>query len=145
MTPSGNWDTCNTPPGNQVVLPFSFYRIPHLVVTTADTRQRTSMNTGKLIVSGFELGKRTRSFQEKQCTTAARRTRASGRGGETEVFRKRIIVMTAEAAETSALTSEAIQKHGIVDVVVKSLVTPTPHGEDGDQEGDVDYEEKAVR
>lgn len=53
--------------------------------------------------------------------------------------------MTAESTETSAITSEALQRHGILDVAVKTLVSPIPHGQDGDQEGDVDYEEKAVR
>jgi len=53
--------------------------------------------------------------------------------------------MTAESTETSAITSEALQRHGILDVAVKALVSPIPHGQDGDQEGDVDYEEKAVR
>ncbi|KLO18653.1 nucleotide exchange factors-like protein [Schizopora paradoxa] len=53
--------------------------------------------------------------------------------------------MTVESTDTSTITAEAVKMHGIADVVVNSLVNPVPHGEDGDQEGDLDYEEKAVR
>lgn len=53
--------------------------------------------------------------------------------------------MTTESTFTSGITSKALQKHGAIDVVLKTLVNPVPHGLDGDQEGDIDYEEKAVR
>ncbi|EJD05711.1 nucleotide exchange factors-like protein [Fomitiporia mediterranea MF3/22] len=53
--------------------------------------------------------------------------------------------MTAESTATSAITSAALQEHGISGDLVQSLVNPTPHGMDGDQEGDADLEEKLVR
>lgn len=53
--------------------------------------------------------------------------------------------MTAESTDTSSVTLGALQRHGVVNVIVNLLVHPMPHGEDGDQEGDMDYEEKAVR
>ncbi|KAJ3504730.1 hypothetical protein NLJ89_g7784 [Agrocybe chaxingu] len=47
---------------------------------------------------------------------------------------------------TSPITLIAFKEHGILDAVVSSLITPLPHGDDGENtDADVDYEEKAVR
>ena len=47
---------------------------------------------------------------------------------------------------TSELTLSALQNHQILDTVISSLVTPLPHGEDGENDGpDADFEEKAVQ
>ena len=53
--------------------------------------------------------------------------------------------MTAESTATSAVTSSALNEHGINADLVQALVNPLPHGKDGDQEGDEDLEEKLVR
>lgn len=52
----------------------------------------------------------------------------------------------ASRSQTSELTLEALSKHGILDAVIASVVSPLPHGEDGENiEADQDYEEKALR
>lgn len=52
----------------------------------------------------------------------------------------------ASRSQTSELTLEALRKHGILDAVIASVVSPLPHGEDGENiEADQDYEEKALR
>ncbi|EAU87822.1 adenyl-nucleotide exchange factor [Coprinopsis cinerea okayama7 len=49
-------------------------------------------------------------------------------------------------SQTSAITLEAFGKYGLLDKVISSIVTPLPHGPDGDHVGpDHDYEEKALR
>ena len=53
--------------------------------------------------------------------------------------------MTAESAETSSATQAALQKYGILDALVNSLMTPVPHGDDGDIVEDSDYNEKVIR
>lgn len=53
--------------------------------------------------------------------------------------------MTAESTETSKVTASALQRHGIMDTVVKGLVNPLPHGNDGENDGDIDFTEKLVR
>lgn len=51
----------------------------------------------------------------------------------------------ASRAQTSALTMEALSKHKILDAIITSVVTPLPHGEDGENtEADHDYDEKAM-
>jgi hypothetical protein len=52
----------------------------------------------------------------------------------------------ASRAQTSAITQDALEKYGILDSVVSSLVSPLPHGVDGENtEADHDYDEKVLR
>lgn len=53
--------------------------------------------------------------------------------------------MSEENCATAAVTSQALHQHGLIKPLVQSLVNPVPHGEDGEHEGDADYEEKLVR
>ena len=53
--------------------------------------------------------------------------------------------MTPESTATSKETLAAIERHDISSDLIQGLVDPTPHGKDGDQEGDADFEEKLVR
>ena len=53
--------------------------------------------------------------------------------------------MTPESTATSEVTTAALQTHGIAGDLVQGLVNPIPHGSDGDQEGDADFEEKLIR
>lgn len=53
--------------------------------------------------------------------------------------------MTAESTATADITRRALEGHGIIKQLVQALVEPVPHGKDGDEEGDVDFEEKLVR
>ena len=53
--------------------------------------------------------------------------------------------MSEESCATSAVTTQALHRHGLVKPLVDSLVDPVPHGEDGELEGDADYEEKLIR
>jgi hsp70-interacting protein len=46
--------------------------------------------------------------------------------------------------ETSPVTFQSVQNHGIASDVVRAVTTSMPHGPDGDLPPDADYEEKAV-
>lgn len=48
------------------------------------------------------------------------------------------------STSTSALTREALEQRGLLDALVGALVSPLPHGPDGEQFGDADFEEKIV-
>lgn len=50
-----------------------------------------------------------------------------------------------KGTNTADKTLEAFKKHGILSALVQALVSPTPHGPDGETEGDLDLEEKIVR
>ncbi|TFY75481.1 hypothetical protein EWM64_g8530, partial [Hericium alpestre] len=41
-----------------------------------------------------------------------------------------------------SITLTALREHHLLAALVRALVSPTPHGVDGDSEGDVDLEEK---
>ena len=53
--------------------------------------------------------------------------------------------MTDESTATADVTSRALRDHGIISKLVQSLVNPVPHGQDGDVEGDEDFDEKLLR
>ncbi|TDL26802.1 Fes1-domain-containing protein [Rickenella mellea] len=53
--------------------------------------------------------------------------------------------MTPGSCETSTMASEAMEKFGVIDSAIDALVNPTPHGTDGEHEGDADLSEKLVR
>lgn len=55
------------------------------------------------------------------------------------------VSLTAETAATAPATLRALQIHNFIPTLVRGLVSPVPHGRDGDQEGDVDLQEKLVR
>ncbi|GBE86961.1 Hsp70 nucleotide exchange factor FES1 [Sparassis crispa] len=46
---------------------------------------------------------------------------------------------------TSPATFAAFQERGMLQALISSLTSPTPHGADGETEGDPDFEEKVVR
>ena len=45
---------------------------------------------------------------------------------------------------TSQLAMKALEDRGLLRALVRALVAPVPHGQDGDSEGDADFEEKVV-
>ncbi|TFK48222.1 nucleotide exchange factors-like protein [Heliocybe sulcata] len=49
------------------------------------------------------------------------------------------------AMDTSSPTLSALRQKGILTTLINGLTSPVPHGEDGENEGDMDYEEKVVR
>lgn len=49
------------------------------------------------------------------------------------------------STDTASKTLEALKTRGILSALVRALVAPRPHGADGEEEGDVDLEEKIVR
>lgn len=52
----------------------------------------------------------------------------------------------ATRAQTSSITQDAVSKHGILDAVISSVVSPLPHGADGENtDADHDFDEKALR
>ena len=53
--------------------------------------------------------------------------------------------MTVQNSNTSPITAHALERHSIIALIVQSLLNPLPHGNDGENVGDVDLEEKAVR
>lgn len=46
---------------------------------------------------------------------------------------------------TSPTTLNALRDHGLLMMLISALTAPTPHGDDGELEGDTDFEEKIVR
>jgi hsp70-interacting protein len=48
------------------------------------------------------------------------------------------------STDTSTPTRAAFREHGILGALLDSLLHPLPYGANGDSEGDVDFEEKAM-
>jgi len=46
---------------------------------------------------------------------------------------------------TSGITVKALEERGLLTALVGAVTSPVPHGKDGENEGDVDFEEKVVR
>ncbi|THH12431.1 hypothetical protein EW146_g7706 [Bondarzewia mesenterica] len=46
---------------------------------------------------------------------------------------------------TGLPTFRALREHGLLPVLIRAFTSPTPHGADGESEGDVDFEEKVAR
>jgi len=46
---------------------------------------------------------------------------------------------------TSRITLEALENQGLLQSLLTGLITPVPYGKDGECDGDVDFEEKALR
>lgn len=46
---------------------------------------------------------------------------------------------------TSQYTLKALEEHGLLQTLVKALTSPVPYGQDGELDGDPDFEEKIVR
>jgi len=46
---------------------------------------------------------------------------------------------------TSPATVAAFEERGMLQALISALTSPTPHGADGEKEGDADFEEKIVR
>jgi hsp70-interacting protein len=55
------------------------------------------------------------------------------------------MVSDPSSTKTSQFTVEALEDRGLLRTLVKALVAPVPYGEDGESEGDADFEEKVVR
>jgi hypothetical protein len=49
------------------------------------------------------------------------------------------------SSETSPATLIALREHGLLGALVSALTAPTPYGEDGESEGDANFEEIVVR
>ncbi|KAI0062975.1 nucleotide exchange factors-like protein [Artomyces pyxidatus] len=49
------------------------------------------------------------------------------------------------SVDTAPATLRAMRAHELVPALIRALASPTPHGPDGETEGDVDLEEKVVR
>lgn len=45
---------------------------------------------------------------------------------------------------TSGLVQRALEEKGLLQGLIDALVSPTPHGADGEQEGDAEFEDKIV-
>jgi len=46
---------------------------------------------------------------------------------------------------TSQLAVKALEECGLLHTLIRALTTPIPYGQDGESEGDADFEEKTVR
>lgn len=46
---------------------------------------------------------------------------------------------------TSPATLKALEEHGLLQALVSAVTSPTPHGVDGEHEGDADFDEKVMR
>ena len=54
--------------------------------------------------------------------------------------------MVADPASSSTfgLVQQALEQDGLLSALVDALVSPIPHGADGEQEGDLDFEDKII-
>ena len=46
---------------------------------------------------------------------------------------------------TSRFAVDALEEHGILRALFRALIAPVPHGQDGESEGDPDFEENLFR
>ncbi|KZT00287.1 nucleotide exchange factors-like protein [Laetiporus sulphureus 93-53] len=46
---------------------------------------------------------------------------------------------------TSAAALKALDEHGLLQALISAMASPTPHGPDGETEGDADFDEKVIR
>ena len=46
---------------------------------------------------------------------------------------------------TSQLAGKAMEERGLLCALVRALTAPVPYGQDGESEGDADFEENVVR
>ena len=49
-----------------------------------------------------------------------------------------------QSFSTSELTKNALESEGLLDALIGALVSPTPHGPDGEQDGDEEFEDKVI-
>jgi len=46
---------------------------------------------------------------------------------------------------TSQFAVKALEERGLLQALVRALIAPVPYGQDGESEGDEDFEEKIVQ
>ncbi|KZT68029.1 nucleotide exchange factors-like protein [Daedalea quercina L-15889] len=46
---------------------------------------------------------------------------------------------------TSPMALKALEEHGILQSLISAVTSPVPHGPDGEEEGDADFDEKVIR
>ncbi|KAI0799606.1 nucleotide exchange factor Fes1-domain-containing protein [Irpex lacteus] len=79
-------------------------------------------------------------------TASAENAAPSGPNVQTPVHPNSHASMLADpsSASTSELTIDALENHGLLQVLIDSLVSPVPHGPDGETEGDPEFEDKCL-
>lgn len=55
------------------------------------------------------------------------------------------MVSDPSSTVTSQLAVEALEEHGLLQALIRALIAPVPYGQDGESEGDADFEEKIVQ
>lgn len=55
------------------------------------------------------------------------------------------MVSNPSSTVTSQFAVEALEERGLLQALVRALIAPVPYGQDGESEGDADFEEKVVR
>lgn len=55
------------------------------------------------------------------------------------------MVSDPSSTTTSQFALEALEERGLLQALVRALTVPVPYGQDGESEGDADFEEKVVR
>jgi len=54
------------------------------------------------------------------------------------------MIADPSSASTSELTIDALENHGLLQVLISALTSPVPHGSDGETEGDGEFEDKII-
>jgi len=54
------------------------------------------------------------------------------------------MVSDPSSTMTSEFAVEALEERGLLQALVRALIVPVPYGQDGESEGDADFEEKVV-
>ena len=55
------------------------------------------------------------------------------------------MVSDPSSTMTSQFTVKALEEHGLLHALIRTLIAPVPYGQDGESEGDADFEENVVR
>ena len=54
------------------------------------------------------------------------------------------MIADPSSASTSEFTIDALENHGLLQALIDSLISPVPHGPDGEAEGDPEFEDKVI-
>lgn len=54
------------------------------------------------------------------------------------------MIADPSSVSTVELTRDALEHHGLLEVLIGALTSPVPHGPDGENEGDEEFEDKII-
>ncbi|KAA1474088.1 nucleotide exchange factors-like protein [Dentipellis sp. KUC8613] len=103
-------------------------------------RRKTAFLLNSLLIPISEAA----PAQRQAGTTATGATLHPSDSQATPSFANSHLAMARDplSANTAPVALKALKDHELLKALVRALVTPTPHGANGDEEGDVDLEER---